>query len=239
MGYQMSAENVAPDWMTASADQTVDNRLDLLQHGRVSRRLRRLHHVPGGLFAGSRARPSQGGPEFRRHGDPRALRQRLLLPHGRHVRVLHGPGDALPGHRSTRLPGPPRSRLELRHAGLEPDESHAFNPGAATTVTPITYDPASPQAQWVSWQLSDSIWSAVQQATMNMTPTPLVAAWAAPDETQSGWAYFAKIEVGASTAPYAGYALSYPVPVAAYSINMGGTGTNGPAFLLQHHPQRP
>ena len=230
-GYQISAEKVAAYWIAASANQSVDSRLDLRYSTNVF-----LDHCfgsttyRGGLFAGYAPDPSKVGRSF--------ARTLIAAPSGSGYFFRMGGMYAYCTGLATHslqtvnigcqaIPDPGFNYSTLVWSQSNPT---GLNPGAATTVTPITYDPANPQAQWVSWSLSDSIWSAVQQATMTMTPTSVVTAWAAPDETQTGWAYFAKAEVGASTAPYAGYALSYPVPVAAYSINMGGTGPNGPAF---------
>jgi len=79
-----------------------------------------------------------------------------------------------------------------------------FNPAAAIHVVNLSYDPSSSSPCWVSWPMCDEV--------MHAAPfrEPFSVAWAAPDETQPGWAYFAKKEYGANLGPVVGGAWCSP-----------------------------
>jgi hypothetical protein len=82
-----------------------------------------------------------------------------------------------------------------------------FNPAAGSTTT-VAYTPANGAPGWQKWQMNDAIKAAM------VGGLPFSAALTAPNETSYGWAYFAKSQYGAATAPCLAVGWDFPVPLA-------------------------
>jgi hypothetical protein len=86
-----------------------------------------------------------------------------------------------------------------------------LNAASAEATQTINYNPATlpnPAPGWTAWSMPNSLRSALAN-----TAQPFGVAWAAPNEANAGWAYFAKTEYDPLRAPCATYALEVPIPI--------------------------
>ena len=96
----------------------------------------------------------------------------------------------------------------------------ANSPKVDTTLTDynaqITYTPATPNPQWVAWNMTDAIKTTLQSSTDQQSSADLSVLLHGQNESDTAnlWAYFAKKEYDASVnlAPCVLYALTFPVP---------------------------
>ncbi len=118
-------------------------------------------------------------------------------------------------------------------------EYGVLNPSADETVDNITYNPSTGPAGWQNWMLSEI-------RTDELGGGPLSVALIAPNENTTGWMYFAKLELGAGTAPSLVDAWDMPIPLKVfftpasisqagnsiqYTIDMNGIGINDSATV--------
>ena len=221
---QLSSEKVAPYLIAAAASQAVDSRLDLRYSDNhyLDHRFGAATYK-GGLFAGMASDPARVGRSFARVSIPAATQGSSFFRMGGLMAYCTGLAGSSASSVSVGAQIIPNTTWDfptLAWTGTAPD---TFTPGAGSATT-ISYDPANPNPQWVAWPLPDAIKGALLAATPT-APTPLTFALAGMNESQPGWAYFAKREYNPALAPGAAYALAQPVPVAAYRIYPGGTGS--------------
>jgi hypothetical protein len=78
-----------------------------------------------------------------------------------------------------------------------------FDPAAGSSIS-VSYNLANGAPGWQSWPIKAALLGGL----------PFSAALTAANEASSGWAYFAKSEYGAATAPCLAAGWDLPVPIA-------------------------
>lgn len=224
---QISSESVVPYLLNASDNQAVDSRLDLRYSD-----TRYLDHCfgsttyKGGLFAGFASDPSRVGRSFLRFSIPAPASGGNYFRTGGILAFCPGLATHTAASAAIGCQVVANNTWDFSTLFWTATNPTGFTPGAAADVTTIAYDPASPQPQWVGWNLPAALRAALNAATTN-TPTSLTIALAGANESNAGWAYFAKNgyappnyngQYGMGLGPRAAYVLAHPVPVAAYCI---------------------
>lgn len=230
---QLSSEEVTPYAIPSRTTQAVDSRLDLrYSDNHYLDHCFGLTTYKGGLFAGMASDPSKVGRSFARFSIPVPQSAGSFFRTGGISAFCTGLQATSATTVSIGCQIIPENTWDFSRLVWTATNPDSFSAGTGGATTAISYDPANPVQQWVSWAMPDTLRSALATATSNNAPTPLTAAWAGANESQPGWAWFIKGDItaigGGSNAvliptkgPNAAYVLAQAVPVAAYRISNG------------------
>ncbi|HLH79059.1 MAG TPA: hypothetical protein VKV29_02110 [Chthonomonas sp.] len=235
LGQELSAEKVGFQVNVAQDNQTVDSRIDP--------RYATLHYLNycfghttyrGGLFVGYATDPARIARSFVRFGGLSAPATGSTFRWG--AVALYSTGAYTTQNQQVSVKVGCQVTQSSNWSGAtivwttQPDYG-VLNPANAENVQTVTYSPTVGAPGWQFWPLQEI-------KLVSAAGNPLSVAFCAPDETQYGWVYFAKIEYGSATAPCIPNAWDLPIPltitfptpvpqsVVQCTIGMNGVGLN-------------
>lgn len=235
LGQELSAEKVGFEVSTAQDNQTVDSRIDP--------RYATLHYLDycfghttyrGGLFVGYASDPARVGRSFVRFGGFSPPATGSTFRWGAVALYSTGAYTTQNQQVSVKVGCQVTQSQNWNGATMvwttQPDYG-VLNPANAEQTQTVTYNPTAGAPGWITWPLQEI-------KLVSAAGLPLSVALCAPDETQYGWVYFAKIEYGTSTAPCIPSAWDLPIPltitfptpvpnpIVQCTIGMNGVGLN-------------
>ena len=205
-----SADIVQPFFVPAAGGQAVDSRLDLRYSTNVL-----LDHsfggtaFRGGLFAGCANDPSRVGRSFAKFAlDSQPMHTLPFFRVGSIAAYLTKAYSAGSSPTLMQVACQPVSDSSWDAPTLRWSTAPAVDPSTAQSFATVQYDPSAPVPQWLTWPLGDAVKAAL------LSQTPLSVALTSRNESQTGWAYFAKKEYDPTKGPTACYAWCGPVVLA-------------------------